>query len=202
MDGEASAQLQQLIRDVLRSEVGSMIGELRAFVDRRIAELSMEVSATEQLLDFSESNLSGQLQRMHEQIARVVAVPAAATRNSGLELEAIVQETEIAANRIMNAAEAIGASVAQGCTDTTAIAAQVNEIFEACSFQDLTSQRVRRALEHLQGIEGMLADMVGQTSPERVERARPDTIKATAEITGEGPDLAQEDIDKLIANLT
>lgn len=202
MDGEASAQLQQLIRDVLRSEVGGMIGELRSFVDRRIAELSMEVSATEQLLDFSESNLSGQLQRMHEQIARVVAVPAAATRNSGLELEAIVQETEIAANRIMNAAEAIGASVAQGCTDTTAIAAQVNEIFEACSFQDLTSQRVRRALEHLQGIEGMLADMVGQTSPERVERARPDTIKATAEITGEGPDLAQEDIDKLIANLT
>lgn len=202
MDGEASAQLQQLIRDVLRSEVGGMIGELRSFVDRRIAELSMEVSATEQLLDFSESNLSGQLQRMHEQIARVVAVPAAATRNSGLELEAIVQETEIAANRIMNAAEAIGASVAQGCTDTTVIATQVNEIFEACSFQDLTSQRVRRALEHLQGIEGMLADMVGQTSPERVERARPDTIKATAEITGEGPDLAQEDIDKLIANLT
>ncbi len=202
MDGEASAQLQQLIQDALRSEVGGMIGELRSFIDRRIAELSMEVSATEQLLDFSESNLSGQLQRMHEQIARVVAVPAAATRNSGIELEAIVQETETAANRIMNAAEAIRASVAQGCTDGAAIAAQVNEIFEACSFQDLTSQRVRRALQHLQGIEGMLADMVGQTGQEPVERARPDTIKATTEITGDGPDLAQEDIDKLIANLT
>ncbi len=202
MDGEASAQLQQLVRDALRSEVGGMIQELRSFVDRRIAELSMEVSATEQLLDFSESNLSGQLQRMHEQIARVVAVPAAATRNSGIELEAIVHETEIAANRIMNAAEAIRANVDQGCTDTKAIAAQVNEIFEACSFQDLTSQRVRRALQHLQSIEGMLADMVGQASHERVERARPDAIKATAEITGNGPDLAQEDIDKLIANLT
>lgn len=197
MDGEVSAQLQELMRHAVRTEVGGMFEELRSFVDRRISELSMEVSATEQLLDFSESNLSGQLQRMHEQLARVVALPAAATRNSGLELEAIVHETEAAANRIMNAAEAIRACMATG--DAGAITEQVNAIFEACSFQDLTSQRIRRALEHLQNVEGMLADMVQQTGSEPVERARPDTIRATAEITGHGPDLAQDDVDKMMA---
>ncbi|HYM02543.1 MAG TPA: hypothetical protein VET85_06315 [Stellaceae bacterium] len=202
MDGEAGAQMQALMRDAVRSEMSGMFEELRSFVDRRIAELSMEVSATEQLLDFSETNLSGQLQRMHEQIARVIAVPAAATRSSGIELEAIVQETEVAANRIMNAAEAIRANVAKAGVDANAIAGEINEIYEACSFQDLTSQRIKRALEHLQGIEGMLANMVQLSTNAPVERARKDTIKATAEITGAGPSLDQDDIDKLMANLT
>ncbi len=199
MDGEIGSPLMDMLRVALREEVAGKLDDLRAFVDRRIAELSMEVSATEQLLDFSESNLSGQLQRMHEQIARVVALPAAATRTSGLELEAVVNETEDAANRIMTAAELIRVQTLAERFDRAAVTEQVNAIFEACAFQDLTSQRIRRALQHLQGIEGMLAEMVSQATQEPVERARPDLIQATAEVTGAGPDLAQADIDKLMA---
>ena len=50
--------------------------------------------ATVQLVDYSEENLSGQLGKIHEQIASLVAIPAASTRNSGLELEAVAVATD------------------------------------------------------------------------------------------------------------
>src|SRR3954453_8494370 len=141
-------QIQQVIAQTIRAE----LGELRSFVDRRIAELSAEVHATSDLLDFSETNLSGQLKGIKEQIAGLLAMPAAATHNSGLELEAVVQATEAAANRVMEAAEAIGDWLRDGRDPASvpAVAERINTIFEACTFQDLTGQRIRRAIEHLQ----------------------------------------------------
>ena len=100
--------VEQRIREGIKAEVAPLFEELRRFTDRRIAELSAEIHATVQLVDFSEVNLSGQLAKIQEQVSFMVAMPAAATRNSGLELEAVVQATEAAANQIMEAAEAIG----------------------------------------------------------------------------------------------
>jgi chemotaxis protein CheZ len=151
-------QIQEAVAATIRDEMGG----LRSFVDRRIAELSAEIHATVQLVDYSEVNLSGQLAEIRQQIASVVAAPTAATRNSGLELEAVVQATEEAANRIMEAAESIGDWLREGKTDPAAIEAvneKVNAIFEACSFQDVTGQRIRRAIQHLQQVETMLTDM-------------------------------------------
>jgi hypothetical protein len=64
-------QMQQVVCATIRTEIGA----LRAFVDRRIAELSAEVHATSDLMDFSETNLSGQLKGIREQIANVIATP-------------------------------------------------------------------------------------------------------------------------------
>ena len=52
----------------VRAEIAPLFDNLQKFVDRRIAELSMEIHATVQLAEYSESNLSGQLGRMQEQI--------------------------------------------------------------------------------------------------------------------------------------
>jgi len=203
MDGEAGVGLEALVRDAVRAEVGTLFDELRRFVDRRIAELSTEIHATVEMVDYSETNLSGKLQQMHEQLARVVALPAERTRNSGIELEGIVNATEDAANRILSAAEAIRASIEQSDIGEKArIIEQVNTIFEACSFQDLTGQRVRRALQQLQTVEDELANIVNDGKESPVERARPDEINATAEIGGSGPELAQDEVDKLMAGLT
>ena len=150
---DPDTSLAALVCDKLRAEFAPMFDELRRFVDRRVAELSAEVHGTAQLLDFSESNLSGQLSRIHEQIASVVALPVQASRNSGLELEAVVQATETAANQIMEAAEVIGDWVhsdRRDPADLAVVAEKVNAIFEACTFQDITGQRIRRAIEHLQ----------------------------------------------------
>jgi chemotaxis protein CheZ len=172
------------LEDVVRAE----IDDLRRFVDRRIAELSMEIHATVQLVDYSETNLSAKLTGIHDEIARVVAAPAMATRNSGLELEAVVQATENAANQIMEAAEAISLWLQAGGDPATlaAVTQQVNAIFEACTFQDLTGQRIRRAIEHLQQVETMLSGMIHDAPTEQPDMPA-------------GSDLAQDDIDNLFA---
>ncbi len=182
-------QISNDIGSAVRTEVAPLFDSLKKFVDRRIAELSMEIHATVQLAEFSESNLSGQLSRMQEQIATMVAMPNAATRNSGLELEAVVQATETAANRIMEAAEAIGDWLRTGARDAAsmeAVAERVNAIFEACSFQDITSQRIRRAIEHLQQVESMLTEMAPVSAT---------TVAAVAAVVD--PDLAQDDVDAM-----
>ena len=182
-------QIQQAVCATIRTEIDG----LRTFVDRRIAELSAEVHATSDLMDFSENNLSGQLKGIREQIASVVAVPTAATRNSGLELEAVVQATEAAANRIMEAAEAIGDWLRDGKNDPASMDAvneKVNAIFEACSFQDVTGQRIRRAIEQLQHVETMLTDMIP---------ADAEPVVAVAAEVAPDPDLVQNDIDRMFA---
>ena len=194
-------QIQQAVAATIRDEMGG----LRTFVDRRIAELSAEIHATVQLVDFSEVNLSGQLAEIRQQIASVVAAPTAATRNSGLELEAVVQATEAAANRIMEAAEAIGDWLREGKHDTASIEVvneKVNAIFEACSFQDVTGQRIRRAIQHLQQVEHMLTDM----APGETKRPEGGVI-VHAPYNGAGtmtpaesqsnPDLGQDAVDSL-----
>ncbi len=195
-------QLQQTVSATIRAEMA----DLRGFVDRRIAELSMEIHATVDLVDFSETNLSSQLKAIREQIASVVAMPAAATRNSGLELEAVVQATEGAANRIMEAAEAIGDWLTSGKCDPAAVSAmqeRVNDIFEACSFQDVTGQRIRRAIQHLQHVEAMLIEIApsGATPVEHVPVVVSAPFAPTAALTGAAaeanPDLAQAAVDSL-----
>jgi len=187
---ETRTQLAAQLCEHLRDELAPMFEELRRFVDRRIAELSAEVHGTTQLLDFSESNLSGQLTRIHDQIARVVAHPMQASRNSGLELEAVVQATEAAANQIMEAAEVIGELIQSGRRDAESfevVAEKLNAIFEACTFQDVTGQRIRRAIEHLQRVETMLSDIMPGTPAEEAAMAMP----------ANGADLEQGEVDRL-----
>ncbi len=170
-----------------------MIDELRRFTDRRIAELSAEIHATVQMVDFSETNLSGQLARIQEQVAAMVGMPAASTRNSGLELEAVVQATEAAANQIMEAAEAIGDWLRDGSRDVASIeivASKLNSIFEACTFQDVTGQRIRRAIQHLQHVETMLTEVMPVQAAAVVD---------TRERVVVNPDLVQDDVDRVFA---
>ncbi len=190
------------IRDAVRMELQPMFGELRAFVDRRLLEVSAELHASVELADMTEEKLSRELSMVHEQIAGLVAAPSAASRNSGIELEAVVQATEAAANTIMEAAEAISDWIEGGDRDPGSIqnlATRVNAIFEACSFQDVTGQRIRRAIQHLQHVETMLekflpAGTVAQGAPKVVVATQQQTVVADAA----SPDMAQADIDALL----
>ncbi|MBE9606416.1 hypothetical protein IAI18_16250 [Acetobacteraceae bacterium H6797] len=186
----------------IRAEIQPFFAELRSFVDRRIAELSAEVAATVQLMDFSEEKLTEQIGRVHEQIAGLVAIPAATTKNSGIELEAVVQATENAANTIMEAAEAIQDWIQSGRQDPESLRAlsdRVNLIFEACSFQDVTGQRIRRAIQHLQHVETMLEGMVPSVVQPEKQKLQIATVQHTVQEEARStPDLAQEEIDRLL----
>jgi chemotaxis protein CheZ len=184
--------LQDSIQEGIKAEIAPLFDELRRFTDRRIAELSSEIHATVQLFDFGEANLSGQLAKIQEQVAVMVAMPVAATRNSGLELEAVVQATEAAANQIMEAAEAIGDWLRDGARDVASIevvASKLNSIFEACTFQDVTGQRIRRAIQHLQHVETMLSEVMPVQAEQPGHRER----------VVVNPDLVQDDVDRVFA---
>jgi chemotaxis protein CheZ len=195
----------QALRAALRAELEPRLAELRGFVDRRIAELSAEVHAGVELADMGEARIAGAIAGMQDQIAQLVAVPAAATRSSGLELEAVVQATEAAATTILEAAEAIGDWIMRGRdpTGAPAIVERVNAIFEACAFQDLTGQRIRRAIQHLQQVEGVLKTLLPQGAVRSDEGAGRPSVEVRTPIRTVyaprgAPDLAQADIDALL----
>ena len=185
----------------IRAEFQPLFQDMNRFVDRRIAELSAELSASVQLADMSEEKLSRELAQVHERIANLVALPAEASRNSGVELEAVVIATESAANIILEAAEAIQDWIMSGQRDAAGLedlAARVNAIFEACSFQDVTGQRIRRAIQHLQQVETMLERVLpGQARPAEAKVVVRTQLR-TVEAAPSAADLAQAEIDALL----
>ncbi|OUR77684.1 hypothetical protein A9Q83_09175 [Alphaproteobacteria bacterium 46_93_T64] len=72
---------------------------------------------------------------------------------AGKELDAIVQSTEHATNQIMEAAEKI---MDAKVTDANVVSDACMEIFEACSFQDITGQRISKVVSTLEYIETYL----------------------------------------------
>jgi chemotaxis protein CheZ len=203
MDVAVEAGVVADLRAAMRAEVGAMFADLHRFVDRRFAELSAEVHGAVTLMDYSEANITGQLARVHEQIVGLLAAPAAATRNGGLELEAVVEVTERAANQIMEAAEAISDWLVSGRRDAgavQAVAERINAIFEACTFQDLTGQRIRRAIEHLQKVETMLGGLLRETPAEEAAEIVPPVAAAppVEPPFAATPELGQDEIDRLL----
>ncbi len=77
------------------------------------------------------------------------------------ELEAISETTAEATNRIMDAAEAIDA-MADGRTGASkeALSAAATQIYEACTFQDLTGQRVRKIATALHETEVKIDQLI------------------------------------------
>ena len=188
--------------DALDQALAPHFDALRAFMDRRIAELSAELSASVQLMGMTEEALGARIAEVHGQIARLIAIPASGARSSGLELETVVQATEAAAETFMEAAEAIQSWLDGGARDADSIAAlteRVSAIFQAWSFQDLTGQRIRRAIRQLQQVETMLEGLMPggppPTAPQVEVRGHAPTLEGVA---AAGPDLAQDEIDRLL----
>jgi chemotaxis protein CheZ len=70
------------------------------------------------------------------------------------QLDAIVEMTAEATNRIMSAAESIEGIIAEGTPELRdRICEAATHIYEACAFQDITGQRVRKVVQALQKIE-------------------------------------------------
>lgn len=159
-----------------------------------------------------QNELRGILQRieaLRSEIAKVRADEISSERipEVGRELGAVVESTEKATNTIMEAAEAV---LSADSSDPEAYQAFVTDkmmtIFEACSFQDLTGQRVNKVVETVEVIEeriDKLCQMLDQQGVKDVEPAplsekeqrKRDLMLNGPAMDGEGVD--QETIDKL-----
>ena len=88
------------------------------------------------------------------------------------ELSAVVELTEIAANRIIDACDALtslGGPISGAAEEQ--IKRAVTSILEACGFQDLTGQRIGKAVKSLRLIDSSLGEpartsLGGLTAPE------------------------------------
>jgi len=78
------------------------------------------------------------------------------------ELKLVVKATEDATNRIMEAAETIMTADPQDpATYHQTVESNIMEIFEACSFQDITGQRINRVVETLDFVDYRIHKIAG-----------------------------------------
>ncbi len=165
------------------AQVGSMIQELISVADY-LSRLKREISAL----------------RAHE-LTRD-RIPMAHD-----ELGGVVHATAAATNAIMAAAEGI-LSVPQADFQVyrTGVEAHVNDIFEACAFQDITGQRITRVVDALGQLEKRLThfasavnarDGAEEIDPEEaMRRARREILMLNGPQKN-GPETPQDAIDAL-----
>ncbi|MBA4782588.1 MAG: protein phosphatase CheZ [Rhizobiales bacterium] len=179
----------------------------------RLAELLTDTMLI--LLDGSDERTYNGLSRISKQITdtkrdladfRASEMHDEKIPEAGRELDAVVEATESATNRIMEAAETI---MAGDPSDLDAYVEMINnnviEIFEACSFQDITGQRIAKVVRTLDMIESQIGTIILTLDLER--RAKKEIIEKEdpQDVIGEllnGPALAgkgvkQNDIDAM-----
>ncbi len=127
------------------------------------------------------------------------------------ELDEVVRATADATNKIMDLCEEIGTiSGNMEGPQAEEISGKVAQIFEACSFQDITGQRIRNVVSTFKVIDDKvdkIMRMLGDTMGLKIST---ETFEKEVSVDDEksllnGPQMAdkaisQEDIDKLLAD--
>lgn len=126
------------------------------------------------------------------------------------ELDAVVEATATATGRIMDSCEAITTMIEPlpSSNSKDKLQAEVTNIFEACSFQDITGQRITKVINSLKQIEtkvNHLMQVLGDKLPmSQGASSDEDTRVGDARLLN-GPQMpdkaiSQADIDKLLAD--
>ena len=122
------------------------------------------------------------------------------------ELDAIVEHTAHATDAILESCEMLDeVSATVSGESATKLQAATTRIYEACSFQDITGQRITKVVTTLKTIEGKIAHIIGTFGPsDQVAQGSVDRIASDADLLN-GPQLPahamdQSDIDKLLAD--
>jgi chemotaxis regulatin CheY-phosphate phosphatase CheZ len=178
--------------------------QLEIFIARRFDEISMEINATSQLVSMAEDGVENRFAEMLTSLQSIAwHADGTSPANTGVELDSIIKVTEDAANTIMDSADVIEKTLDQllinnpKIRETTfykTITEHLQNIVLACSFQDITSQRVTKTLEGLHSMEEMLEDTLG-----KIGITIPEKHKLEAEIPSSlnGLVSSQADIDSL-----
>lgn len=134
--------------------------------------------------------------------------------SASMELSAVVKSTEEATSAIMSVAEhleEIAREVSTQVTDAYVVSRlnemtdQITKLFEACSFQDLTGQRITKVVKTIDYIEERIETMQviwGRKDLEKLPMPDDEIVKKDGELELHGPQdaaaaISQDDIDKL-----
>ena len=183
---------QDRIEAAVRTVLGSIAGDLSA----------------------RETALLGELEGLGQEIARarremaalqVQDINASHIPVATDELDAVLSHTAEATNEILDCCEGLEKLARDlPAEPAAAVAAAVTRIYEACSFQDITGQRIGKVVAALKGIEARLGSI-----GERYGTAPPPAVAVTPETEGRalanGPQMpglgtSQAEIDSLLAS--
>ena len=194
-DGTPGVPEDERIEAAVRAVLGSMAGDLTA----RQAALLAELEA-----------LGRTIARAKAEIAALSVddITGAHIPSATDELDAIVGHTAEATNEILDSCEILEklqTEVAEPAA--TALQGAVTRIYEACSFQDITGQRISKVVTALKAIESRVeaavANAAGRGAP--VPAPAPVAAKTQGQELAHGPQLpgggtSQEEIDRLLAS--
>jgi chemotaxis protein CheZ len=121
------------------------------------------------------------------------------------ELDAIVEHTATATNAILTSCEMLDGVAGELTGDpATKLQDATTRIYEACSFQDITGQRITKVVATLKTIEAMVAQIVVTFGSGPPPEAAPVAVPLEAALLN-GPQhptvaMDQSDIDRLLAS--
>lgn len=120
--------------------------------------------------------------------------------SAGRELDAIVEATEEATNTIMSAAEEImGADPSDHQAFVDLVNERIMAIFEACSFQDITGQRISKVVTTLNHLDSRITTLVNRLRLMKIEDApvkETDEERRKRELILHGPQLKGEGVSQ------
>lgn len=195
----------------IASDLASLLGQLgtmETFIRRRFDEISMEINATSQQIDMSED---GMAKRFGEILGVMNAISyqgdGTTPANTGVELEAVIAETQKAANTILDNCDRMNnllypedPSILEQADSREKLFNDlrdgVQNIMLACSFQDIAGQRIRKTLESINDIEDRISDALEGMG------IGPESLKAAAATTNQDAIKSgntQDDIDALFS---
>lgn len=192
-DGEAGGdRIEAAVRAVLGSMAGDMtvteaalLGELEA-LGREVARAKSEIAAL-----------------------RVDDINASHIPTATDELDAVVSHTATATNEILDSCEVLeGLQARLSGPDAEALSGAVTRIYEACSFQDITGQRIGKVVSALKSIEKRVAAVTqsfGRGAAAAAEPDLPSVPLTEGQELANGPQLpasasSQAEIDRLLAS--
>ena len=151
----------------------------------------------------------GRLVDTYEELHRLAAGVASQNDNvsdSSEQLQDVLQHTERATSDILTRATHISELVGgEGIPETVqqGVAEDVTAIYEACNFQDVSGQRIKKVLSYLSVLETQMAQLISmvrldkgtEQGAEEQEKESPDDLKNGPQLSHEA--LNQDDIDQL-----
>jgi chemotaxis protein CheZ len=201
-DGTPQGPEGDRIEATVRAVLSTMAGDLTAKESVLLAELEG--------LGRTIARAKAEIAALKVEDIRDAHIPSATD-----ELDAIVDHTAHATNEILDCCETLEQLEAE-LSGEAAVKLQgaVTRIYEACSFQDITGQRIGKVVTALKAIEGRISSIVSTASgmpgpaaaPVAAVAAAPGAEKRTeGEKLANGPQLpgagvSQSEIDRLLAS--
>ena len=181
----------QMVAEVVQSVLASMRGDLT----------SVETSLLNEVAELGRTIANARAEIAALQVDDITAshIPSATD-----ELDAIVSHTAAATDSILEVCETLD-NVAGSLEAEAAGVLQeaTTRIYEACSFQDITGQRITKVVATLKAIDSKVGHIIS-TFDQRGNRPPPKPLPAEESLLN-GPQLPasamdQSDIDKLLAS--